>query len=195
MEHTFATTEPQPIDATVNPFVLTEFASVGDQPFIYSTWVKSYGLSQTARMCRNEKEYMKYQSKLIAAILSRPSTQVYVCRSKDELDSILSYAVIDCVLRCLHYTYTKYNFRNCALSANLCLGKGLEYYSHHRSVNTQAATAQGFKYEHLMPKWAAHLRYQPYLLLEVMSDYGHQQQQQHQHQHQHGNQVDKQTTK
>lgn len=160
------------IDPTVKPYTFTDFAKDTDKPFIYSTWIQSYAISQTARMCKSEGEYKKLQSLVIDAILSQPSTQVYVSRLKDEPDSILSYAVIDCVQKCLHYTYTKLNYRNCALAQNLCLGKGLEYYSHHRAPNAEGAASVRFAYEHMVPKWATHLRYHPYLLLEVVKSHG-----------------------
>lgn len=180
---------PLSIDPTVKPYTYTDFAADTDKPFIYSTWVNSYSLSQTSRMCRSEAEYKRLQCEIIEAILHTPSTQIYVTRVLGEPDSILSYAVLDCVHKCLHYTYTKFNYRSCALSQNLCLGKGMEYYSHNRAVNHEQASKQSFKHEHLVPKWAIHLRYHPYIIVEIVRNHGIRIG--HEHGHGHSNHTNK----
>ena len=122
--------------------------------------------SKPARLMDSERDYKRKHTELINAILSFPSTLVYVTRLKDDDTSILSYAVMDCRYFVLHYVYTKLTYRKCALAQNLVLGKGLTSYS----MPMQNALLTGPKY--LLPTWASHLKWNPYFLFEVTKHYG-----------------------
>lgn len=154
------------IDPTVKPYTYTDFYKPCDLAFIHATWTNSFMCSKPARLCSGEKEYKRKHTQLIDAILSFPSTLVYVTRLKDDDTSILSYAVMDCTYYVLHYVYTKLTYRKCALAQNLVLGKGLTSYS----MPMQNALPTGPKY--LLPTWASHMQWNPYFLFEVMKHYG-----------------------
>jgi hypothetical protein len=156
------------IDPTVKPYIYTDKGKEFDWPFIYATWVASYKVSQTAFLCRSLKEYEHYQREIIKSILEMPTTTIRCVRLEGDSDSIITYVVMDKSLQCLHYCYTKFDYRKCALAQNLVLGSNLVYTSSNRAVNHKFAGLYQFRYENLMPWWGAHLRFHPYLLLDIV---------------------------
>lgn len=152
------------IDGTVLPFIYMDDFAETDRAFVCATWANS--LFESIKQGANSQNaqfpprYIKrYFNDIIQAVLFYPSTQIKLFRLKDDPTSILSYAIYDTTEKVLHYTYTKFEYRQGSLACNLCLGKGLEYYS----------LETGMK----LPSFMCHLKYHPYFLYGVVQAYGY----------------------
>ena len=146
------------IDGTVLPFIYMDDFTESDTAFVCATWANSLFDSVKASLYFPARDAKRHLNDIMQAVLVYPSTQIKLFRLKDDPTSILAYAIYDVTEKVLHYCYTKFEYRLGSLACNLCLGKGLEYYS----------LETGMK----LPSFMCHLKFHPYFLYGVMQNYG-----------------------
>lgn len=95
-------------------------ASKQDEPFIYSTWLRSYKPSK-----RNSgvpaSIYYKRQGKIIDAILARPETKSVIATAHDDPEHFFGHAAWEEYPNAivLHYFYVKQSFRRLGIGTAL----------------------------------------------------------------------------
>ena len=124
-----------------------------DEPFIYSTWLKSYRNSSFAEAMSNDVFFASHKD-IIAGLLETASVVMIV--NPEDHDQIYGYSVTHNSLPITHFIYVKYTFRRLGLVAKLVEENGI--FGH--SVNF--ITHLPRNYQSWKTKY--NLEYSPYLL-------------------------------
>ena len=91
-----------------------------DEPFIYSSWLKSFRKSKVNTGLGGQAYHNK-QSQRITQILERDNTRVIVACDTEDDDLILGYCVFEIKTSeaILHYVYVKESFRRMQIASAL----------------------------------------------------------------------------
>lgn len=106
-----------------------------DEGFIYSTWLR--GLSYRCPLFKEIPKEFFYDiyGKVVNAILSRPTTLIYIACLKDDPEIILSYSIQEktSLGNVLHWVYTKQAWRELGLARKL-IDPTTIYYTHQTTL-------------------------------------------------------------
>lgn len=98
----------------------------GDEPLIYSSWLKSYRANSAFSKRIRTDIFFSNHHQVIEAILSRPTTRMLVATVADDPDTILGWFVFDLAGPVLHYVYVKEPFRHWGIATSLVTASGLD---------------------------------------------------------------------
>jgi len=95
-------------------------AAPADEAFIFSTWLKSYKHSSRFAQPITPKIFFARHHKIVERILAMPQTQVIVCASKEDQNTILGYLAFTAGPRpIVHFCYVKVPFRKMGIAKGL----------------------------------------------------------------------------
>lgn len=95
-------------------------AVIGDVPFIFNSWLKSYRDAGAVTGIANETYYKEHHD-VIERILMAPGAQALIVCNKEHPEQIYAYLVgtIDAQSATIHWLYTKHPFRRLHMARTL----------------------------------------------------------------------------
>ena len=99
-----------------------------DQPFIFSSWLKSYKKNSDFAKHIPDGPYYKNHHALIEHLLKKPSCIVLVAHAGDDLDRILGYLVFEDTDsgHLIHYVFVKEAFQGSGIAKALIKYAGID---------------------------------------------------------------------
>jgi len=97
------------------PISIRPYNKIGDEAFLFSTWMKSY--SDSVRGCPLPIYHIGQRNRMIR-LLNRHDTLVYIACDRETPELIYGYIVVG-MPNCLHWIYVKSDYRNAGVGKQL----------------------------------------------------------------------------
>lgn len=113
-----------------------------DEPFILSSWLKSYRHGSFFAKRIRDHIFYKYHHAMATAILHRPSASVYVAADPQDLGVIFGYLVVEKFgeKSVFHFAYVKAPFRRFGIATKLLAASEIDpnqAYASHQTVDSE----------------------------------------------------------
>ncbi len=135
----------------MKPEIVIREAHINDMPFIYNSWLISYGSSSGLHISKDL--YFREQQRLIEKLVGNPQVECLVACLPEYENQILGWVCRDRSI--IHYMYVKHPYRKLGIGRTMLNVLGsVKFLTHHTRISTV-----------ICPKWK--ITYNPYLLMEI----------------------------
>ena len=127
-----------------------------DESFVMKSWLQSYRHDSPYTRYISDDVFFDWNRKIAMHIVARQETEILIATPVDDHDLIIGFCVSDPAKHCLHFAYTRKDFRLQGIARRLFTESGLD--------------PEAFQFTHLTNSMIdamrrkAHWIYNPYLI-------------------------------